>query len=108
MLHPMSLAEVAAAEVPARTHGSWQHFAVYRPPQDTYGPRIPVASECTSTDEDDIIAHMYVPYRPSEQTVAWIQAYHEAKSVEGPRAGTQDFWERRPLVSPMQDFWDTT
>ena len=48
-----------------------------------------------------LIGHLSRPWHGSS-------AYHEAKSVEGPRTGTQDFWERRPLVSPMQDFWDTT
>ena len=115
IIPPLTLSEVGQAEQPSKDlkralkGGRWQRYTTHLPPQQTFGPRLPTACEMSSVDESDIIGHLRAPFRPRGQDVAWIAAFHAARSREGPRSSSTDFWHHRPAVSPfVQEFWDTT
>ena len=62
------------------------------------GPRLPTYTEATSAlDENELtVDRRHRLFRPSAAIDTWIEDSCQRLTPEGPRAGTADFWLRRP------------
>ncbi|CAE7877966.1 unnamed protein product [Symbiodinium sp. KB8] len=68
--------------------GTWGAFRAAPPPLQAFFPRLPSYAEvCAGVDEEDVpLSRLRSLYRPSTDTLQWVQQWIDAASTEGPRA----------------------
>ena len=103
---PMSIEQVKLSEADEKKlhkkvqAGTWGAFRAAPPPLQAFFPRLPSYAEvCAGVDEEDVpLSRLRSLYRPSTDTLQWVQQWIDAASTEGPRAEVADFWLQRPCA----------
>ena len=99
---PLSHADILEVEAADREReaalrrGNWQKHVAVPPPLRCYGPVQATPTErLLWLDETAMVSDLGQGFAPAEEHVAWIRDYIAARSVEGARQVSKEFWHDR-------------
>ena len=99
VLRPLTWPEVQDAEAEDRRRQKAD--APAEPAVRMHGPRLPTYGEALGDLTDDSVTpgRLQRQYRPSVQTLRWVQDFIDGASTEGCRNEATEFWLSRPVTS---------
>ena len=106
---PMKVEKLREAELTGdsgRRHvakGKWQSYRKTGPILRLFGPTLPVFEERFPPDAEDMPLEAFCRYyRPTVQTLRWVDVYLHERSTMGDQPEVRSFWSGRPSSSTQR------